>query len=234
MGWLDTLLNWLLALLEWVCWPCHLIEWLGGLEQGAAVTLIVGLLNAAAILAAAILAIRAAKSVIKERSEERQFETAEKILQAAYKTQDATEKLINVMKFFHLANKSPNKNKALRDSMPAIMEVFDDLEEKASELQGCMAEAKIHHHCSIEKSITKINSEIWKIRMAIKHIDSFLKRIDEFPDDTNPIGDEIKEGYIFLVDNNEELLNRLKYQVNFISNYCKKLFGHPNSNCPSA
>lgn len=50
-GWAETTLN----VLKELCWQCRLVEWFGSLEQDAAVSLVVGVLNAGAIVAVGII-----------------------------------------------------------------------------------------------------------------------------------------------------------------------------------
>ena len=147
MGWLGTLLNWLLALLEWVCWPCRLVEWLGSLEQGAAITLMVGVLNAAAILAAAILAIQKADSVLRERAQTRRFDSAEEILAA---TEDACGEMLEIFNAnadFSLMEIDVNESVA-STVLHRTRRLLYRARNSVSTLQSKLKFAKIHHNSS--------------------------------------------------------------------------------------
>lgn len=81
--WLETTLT----ILKELCWQCRLVEWLGGLEQGAAVTLFVGVLNAGAIIAVALIARQTLADFRMRLRVERQEKIREEVMSLAHKVE---------------------------------------------------------------------------------------------------------------------------------------------------
>lgn len=77
-----------LATLTELCWQCRLVEWLGGLEQDAAVSLIVGVLNAGVIVGAAWFATKKVSDIYLEKKSVRSYELSEAILRFRYSTRE--------------------------------------------------------------------------------------------------------------------------------------------------
>lgn len=184
MGWLDTLLNWLLALLEWVCWPCHLIEWLGSLNQEAAATVFVGALNAAAILGAAILAIQKADSVLRERAQTRRFDSAEEILTS---TNDAFQKIVQIIQ----ANQSFRHSdvdiseELAREILHRAKQEIDDAEIPLQKLDNKINLAEIYHDNSekdISQRIRGILISFHELKGAAYSLEAALEGNIDFPE----------------------------------------------------
>lgn len=171
MGWLDTLLNWLLALLEWVCWPCRLVEWLVSLEHGAAATVFVGALNAVAILGAAIFAVRAARSVIQEKSENRKFESAEEILRAAHQVKQSLHLLRAPPSGMQLASFEEEKLFAINFKSHLLKEE----KPKIDKLGELFIDAQIHHNETVFKSMRILTAHYYDIHKSVYFLERQLE-----------------------------------------------------------
>lgn len=221
MGWLDTLLNWLLALLEWVCWPCRLVEWLGGLEQGAAVTLVVGVLNAGAILAAGLLAMKAAQSVLKQKSDTRKFETAEIILERVLEAEQRAALLISA------CGSTLNSDEDRVDILKSIVDFYSDdyesLLNSTAEIYKSLAMARIYHDNSIYDILERFYNLIVDVNFAygmLKTISANREKIS-----SEIFESEYTENTETLIDKDNHLLNKIHLESSVLASQLKKFIG---------
>lgn len=220
MGWLDTLLTWLLALLDWVCWPCRLVEWLSNLDDAGA-TVVAGALNAGAILGAGFLAMRAAQSVLRQKSDARKFETAENILGTVREAERATINFLHTCKFcLYLDDDKVERLKSLRTIANDEAEAFLL---QTAKISDAGAVAQIYHEEAIYSTLERFLFIMSDINFAYNMLKTISENMEIISDEI--FDEEYHDNLNTLLEKNDKIASAIQREANLLSKQLKQIIG---------